>query len=70
MREWRTLTAGQGTEATTFMIANSISVRRKMSDTSFSTQEMQDIFTSYWQKYKNDPLAARNNILASICPQV
>lgn len=70
VRKWGTLTPGRPTEATTFMIANSISLRRKISDTSFSTLEMKDMFARYWQKYEHDPLSGRNNIVASICPQI
>lgn len=64
------MSAGRQAEATTLMIANSISIRRKITDTTFSNQEMQEIFKSYWQQHENDPLAGRDNILASICPQV
>jgi len=27
-------------------------------------------FTSFWQQYQHRPLTARNQILASVCPQV
>ncbi|XP_015190524.1 PREDICTED: DNA helicase MCM9-like isoform X1 [Polistes dominula] len=70
IRKWGTLTVGRPAEATTLMIANSISIRRKVSDITFSNQEMQDIFKGYWQQYENDPLTGRDNILASICPQL
>ncbi|XP_035717705.1 DNA helicase MCM9-like isoform X1 [Vespa mandarinia] len=70
VRKWGTLSAGRQAEATTQMIANSISIRRKITDITFSNQEMQDIFKSYWQQHENDPLVGRDNILASICPQL
>jgi len=27
-------------------------------------------FTSFWEQYRHRPLTARNQILASVCPQV
>ncbi|XP_026666801.1 probable DNA helicase MCM9 [Ceratina calcarata] len=51
------------------MLANSVVVRRKVSDTS-SSQELKDTFTSYWESYNDNPLLGRDNILASICPQL
>ncbi|KAI4503342.1 hypothetical protein M0802_001564 [Mischocyttarus mexicanus] len=70
IRKWGNLSVGKQAEATTLMIANSISIRRKVTDSTFSNQEMQDIFKSYWQQYEEDPLVGRDNILASICPQL
>lgn len=57
-------------EATTFMLANSVSVLGKISDSTFSTQETENAFENYWKTYKNDPLVGRDKILASICPKV
>lgn len=51
------------------MLANSIAVRRKICDTS-SSQETKDVFNDYWEKYSDNPLLGRDNILASICPLV
>ncbi|XP_076240123.1 DNA helicase MCM9 [Calliopsis andreniformis] len=69
IRVWEPLEVGERSEATTMMIANSISVRRKMCDL-FSTQETRDIFKNYWTRYSNNPLLGRDNIIASICPQL
>lgn len=70
VRKWGQLSVGRRMEATTVMIANSVSVRRKISDSLFSTEEMKDIFKNYWERYRGNPLLGRDNILASICPQV
>lgn len=51
-------------------MANSISVRRKITDATFSTAEIKDTFTAYWEHYRDNVLSGRDNILASICPQV
>ncbi|XP_076755328.1 DNA helicase MCM9 [Xylocopa sonorina] len=69
IRIWGALEVGERLEATTMMLANSVVVRRKVFDTS-SSQEMKDIFTDYWKKYTDDPLLGRDNIVASICPQL
>lgn len=70
IRKWGTLKTGQRAEATTFMMANSISVRRKISEATFSTAEIKNTFAAYWENYRDNALFGRNNILASICPQV
>lgn len=69
IRIWGPLEPGERLEATTMMLGNSITVRRKISDTS-SSQEMRDVFKNYWEKYNDNPLLGRDNILASICPKV
>ncbi|KMQ93010.1 dna replication licensing factor mcm9 [Lasius niger] len=70
IRKWNTLKVGHRAEATTFLMANSISVRRKISEATFSTAEIKDTFTAYWEHYRDNALAGRDNILASICPQL
>ncbi|XP_012340479.1 DNA helicase MCM9-like isoform X3 [Apis florea] len=69
IRIWGPLEPGERLEATTMMLGNSITVRRKISDTS-SSQEMRDVFKNYWEKYNDNPLLGRDNILASICPKL
>lgn len=61
---------GHRAEATTFLMANSISVRKKITDATFSTMEIKDTFTAYWEHHRNNALSGRDHILASICPQV
>jgi len=51
-------------------MANSISIRKKISEATFSTTEIKDTFTAYWEHYRDNALSGRDNILASICPQV
>ncbi|OAD61088.1 DNA replication licensing factor MCM9 [Eufriesea mexicana] len=69
IRIWGPLEVDERLEASTMMLANSIVVRRKISDTS-SSQEMKDVFKRYWENYNDNPLLGRDNILASICPQL
>ncbi|XP_076180354.1 DNA helicase MCM9 [Ptiloglossa arizonensis] len=69
IRVWEKLEVGERLEATTIMLANSVSVQRKIFETA-STQEMRDVFKNYWNQYNDNPLLGRDNILASICPQL
>lgn len=69
MRVWGSLEVGERLEATTIMLANGVSVRRKVSDT-FSSQSMRDLFQGYWEQNTENPLTGRDNIVASICPQL
>lgn len=69
VRIWGPIEPGERLEATTLMLANSVAVRRKVSDMS-STQEIKGVFKEYWSKYSENPLRGRDNILASVCPQV
>jgi hypothetical protein len=55
---------------TQFFLANNISVRRKISETTHFTTEIKDTFTVYWEHYRDNAVIGRDNILASICPQV
>ncbi|KAG7206657.1 hypothetical protein KM043_000333 [Ampulex compressa] len=70
IRRWEQLIPGCRLEASTVIMANSISIRRNLSDSMFCTEEVTSIFQNYWHRYKDTPLAGRNNILASICPQL
>ncbi|XP_066582930.1 DNA helicase MCM9-like [Prorops nasuta] len=70
IHKWGTLKADIRAVATIIMIANSVSVRRKLSETTFSNQEMKDIFSDYWNQYKSKSLVGRDRILMSICPQL
>ncbi|XP_071564040.1 DNA helicase MCM9 isoform X1 [Temnothorax nylanderi] len=70
IRKWGTLKVGHRAEATTFLMANSISVCRKITDATFSTTEIKDTFTAYWEHYRENALSGRDNIIASICPQL
>lgn len=61
---------GEKALATTFMLANSVSVQRKISELTFSTKEMKETFSNYWNAHNENPLIGRDKIIASICPKV
>lgn len=70
IRQWGTLVPGQRAEATTFIMANSITVRTKISEAQFSTNETKEIFANFWEAHKAQPLVGRDIILGSLCPQM
>ncbi|EZA51963.1 DNA replication licensing factor MCM9 [Ooceraea biroi] len=70
IRKWDKLEVGCRLETTRFLMANNVSVRRKISEATFFTTEIKDTFTAYWEHHRDNALAGRNNILASICPQL
>ncbi|XP_008557457.1 DNA helicase MCM9 [Microplitis demolitor] len=69
-RRWSPLEEGKRAQHTTIMIANNVSVLRKVIDSDYKQSEVREIFDNYWKIYENDPLVGRNKILASICPQL
>ncbi|XP_033209022.1 DNA helicase MCM9-like isoform X2 [Belonocnema kinseyi] len=70
VRRWANPEIGQRSDATTFMLANCISVQRKVNESRFSTKEKMDYFTHYWDTHAKKPLVGRDNIIASVCPQL
>ncbi|XP_012256179.2 DNA helicase MCM9-like [Athalia rosae] len=70
VRQWDNLVAGKRAEATTFVMANSVTVRSKMNEAQFSSMEAKDVFSKYWEAHEAQPLIGRDIILGSICRQV
>jgi DNA helicase MCM9 len=50
--------------------ANHLQVCNDQGSAVLITSETRDEFSRYWEGHSHQPLVARNNILASICPQV
>ncbi|XP_074043556.1 DNA helicase MCM9 [Macrotis lagotis] len=50
--------------------ANYVQVNNEQSTGNIVDEEVRKEFENFWEYYKNDPLAGRNEILASLCPQV
>ncbi|KAM8999408.1 DNA helicase MCM9 isoform X1 [Sarcophilus harrisii] len=50
--------------------ANYVQVNNEQSIGNIIDEEVRKEFENFWEHYKNDPLAGRNEILASLCPQV
>ncbi|XP_014225691.1 DNA helicase MCM9-like [Trichogramma pretiosum] len=70
IRKWGNVAEGQRGTATTFLMANSLLVKRKITESEFCKDEVAKIFQRYWDQYLERPLDGRDNILASICPQL
>ncbi|XP_058800942.1 DNA helicase MCM9-like isoform X2 [Phymastichus coffea] len=70
VRKFEKFAEGQRATATTFLLANSLLVRRKVAESEFCREEITKIFKNYWKGYSEKPLDGRDNILASICPQL
>ncbi|XP_031784957.1 DNA helicase MCM9 [Nasonia vitripennis] len=70
IRKWGNVVEGQRPTATTFLLANSLLVRRKVAESDFCRDEITKIFRNYWKGFTEKPLDGRDNILASICPQL
>nr|XP_055042801.1 DNA helicase MCM9 [Misgurnus anguillicaudatus] len=50
--------------------ANYIEVNNEQSTTALGLEDIQKESEEFWERHKNDPLAGRNQILMSLCPQV
>ncbi|KAK0171671.1 hypothetical protein PV328_005094 [Microctonus aethiopoides] len=70
IRRWLPLVEGARAEASSIMIANSVSVLRKVLDSNYSEIEIKQIFENYWNQYTDNPLIGRDRILSSICPRL
>ncbi|XP_026060609.1 DNA helicase MCM9 isoform X1 [Carassius auratus] len=50
--------------------ANYIEVNNEQSSTALVLEDIQKEFEDFWDSHKHDPIAGRNEILMSLCPQV
>uniref|UniRef100_A0A8C1GBI6 DNA helicase MCM9 n=1 Tax=Cyprinus carpio TaxID=7962 RepID=A0A8C1GBI6_CYPCA len=50
--------------------ANYIEVNNEQSTTTLVLEDIQKEFEDFWDSHKHDPIAGRNEILMSLCPQV
>ncbi|ROL52501.1 DNA helicase MCM9 [Anabarilius grahami] len=50
--------------------ANYIEVNNEQSTTALVLEDIQKEFEEFWDSHKHDPIAGRNEILMSLCPQV
>ncbi|XP_023246254.1 DNA helicase MCM9-like [Copidosoma floridanum] len=70
IRKWDKVVVGQRPLSTTFLLASSLLVRRKVADSDFCKEEVTKIFRNFWDKYGDRPLEGRDFILTSVCPQL
>ncbi|XP_056150178.1 DNA helicase MCM9 [Lampris incognitus] len=50
--------------------ANNIEVNNQQAIAALLMEDIQKEFNDFWESYQNDPIAGRNQILLSLCPQV
>ncbi|XP_014259702.1 DNA helicase MCM9-like isoform X2 [Cimex lectularius] len=69
-RRWKPMINNNRVEVDIVLQANHLEVCNDRRNTSYLTKEVKDEFISFWDKYRDSPLTARNEILQSICPEV
>ncbi|XP_034756409.1 DNA helicase MCM9 isoform X2 [Etheostoma cragini] len=69
-QRWKPFYDGTRCDTELVLKANNIEVNNQLAAASFLMNDVQKEFDDFWMSYKHDPIAGRNQILLSICPQV
>ncbi|XP_036727276.1 DNA helicase MCM9 isoform X3 [Balaenoptera musculus] len=70
MQRWKPFQQDVRCEVEIVLKANYIQVNNEQSAGINMDEEVRKEFEDFWEYYKSDPFAGRNEILASLCPQV
>ncbi|XP_015356222.1 DNA helicase MCM9 [Marmota marmota marmota] len=70
MQRWKPFQQDIRCEVEIVLKANYVQVNNEQSSRIIMDEEIRKEFEDFWEDYKNDPFAGRNEILASLCPQV
>ncbi|XP_013414481.1 DNA helicase MCM9 [Lingula anatina] len=70
MRRWLPVISDVRCDIEIVLKANHVQVINEQRTNVMVTQEMKKEFQDFWDKHKHSPVTARNQILASLCPQV
>ncbi|XP_032195576.1 DNA helicase MCM9 isoform X2 [Mustela erminea] len=70
MQRWKPFQQDVRCEVEIVLKANYVQVNNEQSAGIIIDEEVQKEFEDFWESYKSDPFAGRNEILASLCPQV
>ncbi|XP_069133672.1 LOW QUALITY PROTEIN: DNA helicase MCM9-like [Argopecten irradians] len=70
MRRWRSVAVDARCEIEVVMKANHVLVTNEQRNAVLVTQELKNEIANFWEQHKACPLKGRNQILASLCPQV
>ncbi|XP_048387757.1 DNA helicase MCM9 isoform X2 [Stegostoma tigrinum] len=70
MQRWKPLSQGSRCDLELVLKANNLEVNNEQPTGVIIDEDVQKEFENFWKNYKDDPLAGRNEILASLCPQV
>ncbi|KAF1376266.1 hypothetical protein PFLUV_G00209060 [Perca fluviatilis] len=69
-QRWKPFYDGTRCDTELVLKANNIEVNNQQAAASFLMNDVQKEFNDFWMSYKHDPIAGRNQILLSLCPQV
>lgn len=70
MQRWKPFTQDTRCDLELVLKANNLEVNNEQTSGVVIDEVIQKEFKEFWESYKADPLAGRNEILASLCPQV
>ncbi|XP_043540329.1 DNA helicase MCM9 isoform X1 [Chiloscyllium plagiosum] len=70
MQRWKPLSQDSRCDLELVLKANNLEVNNEQPTGVIIDEDVQKEFENFWKNYKDDPLAGRNEILASLCPQV
>ncbi|XP_057345295.1 DNA helicase MCM9 isoform X4 [Manis pentadactyla] len=70
MQRWKPFQPDVRCEVEIVLKANYVQVNNEQSAGIIMDEEVQKEFEDFWEYYKSNPFAGRNEILASLCPQV
>ncbi|XP_071334463.1 DNA helicase MCM9 isoform X3 [Trachinotus anak] len=69
-QRWKPFYDGARCDVELVLKANNIEVNNQQASAAFLMKDVQQEFEDFWESYKHDPIAGRNQILLSLCPQV
>uniref|UniRef100_A0A8D0FA55 DNA helicase MCM9 n=1 Tax=Strix occidentalis caurina TaxID=311401 RepID=A0A8D0FA55_STROC len=70
MQRWKPFHENARCDLELVLKANYVKVNNEQLAGVVIDEEVRKEFEDFWEKHRNDPLAGRNEILASLCPQV
>ncbi|XP_062292950.1 DNA helicase MCM9 [Scomber scombrus] len=69
-QRWKPLYDGSRCDVELVLKANNIEVNNQHAGSALLMEEVEKEFEDFWDSYKHNPMAGRNQILSSLCPQV
>ncbi|XP_035000089.2 DNA helicase MCM9 [Hippoglossus stenolepis] len=69
-QRWKPFYEGTRSDVEMVLKANNIEVNNNQTAAALLMKDVQQEFAVFWDNYKHDPIAGRNQILLSLCPQV
>ncbi|XP_023652930.2 DNA helicase MCM9 isoform X1 [Paramormyrops kingsleyae] len=69
-QRWKPLYQDSRCDLEIVLQANFVEVNNEQSTAALVLEDVQKEFEEFWEKYKDNPLEGRNQILMSLCPQV